>query len=102
MELIEKYEREDAIEMQTEHLFAEMMEDENELADVILTSGLSAIWLIKLLQFAKEFDTDEKFFAMTKGMGVGPAFHALFAVKELRVLMSKYIYERARMLAERT
>ena len=102
MKLIEKYEREDEIERQTDYLFSKLMEDENEIADVLITSGLSAIWLIKILKFAEEFETDDKFFALVKGMDTGTAFNTLFAAKELRVIVSKYLYERARMLAERT
>lgn len=102
MELIEKYRREDELNLQTEYFFEQLMKDENEIADVLITSGLSAIWLIKVLKFAEEFETDDKFFALVKGMDTGAAFNTLFAAKELRVTISKHLYERARTLAERT
>lgn len=102
MNIVEEWERERDLELKAEYFFSELMQDENEIADVILSGGLAPIWLIKLLQFAESFESDEKFHETARPVGTNDAFKALFAAKELRNCVTKVLSERALRMAERT
>lgn len=102
MNIIEKWEREEELALKAERFFSELMQDENEVVDVILSGGLAPIWFIKLLQFAESFESDENFHKIARPLGTNDAFKALFAAKELRNCVAKVLAERAYSMAQRT
>lgn len=102
MNVVEEWEREQDLELKAEHFFSELMRDENEIADVILSGGLAPIWLIKLLEYTEAFESDEKFHEIARPLGTNNAFMALFAAKELRNCIVKVLENRAYVMAERT
>jgi len=98
--LLEQIEREQDLERSTDFWHRELMTDQAELVDALGEPDMMATWLIDLLKHAEALETDKAFFAAAKALDVGPAFHTLFAARQLRVTMSRYMEKRAQRMAE--
>lgn len=98
--LLEQIERERDIERSTDYWHRELMADQDEVINALLEPDMMATWLMKLIKYAEALETDEQFYAATKMIDIGPAWHTLNAARQLRVTMSKYMEERARRYAE--
>lgn len=98
--LLEQIEREEDVEHSTNYWHKELMTDQDEVINALLEPDMMATWLMKLIKYAEALETDQQFYAATKTLEIGPAWHVLHAARQLRLSMSKYMEERARRFAE--
>ena len=98
--LLEQIERERDIERSTDYWHRELMTDQDEVINALLEPDMMATWVMHILRHTAVLETDEQFYAATKMIDIGPAWHVLHAARQLRLSMSKHMEERARRFAE--
>lgn len=98
--LLEQIEREQDIEASADYWHKELMTDQDEVTSAITEPYMMGTWVMRILKYAEALETDEQFYAATKMLDIGPAWHTLNAARQLRLSMSEYMHERARRFAE--
>ena len=98
--LLEQIEREQDLEHSTAYWHKELMTDQDEVTSAITEPYMMGTWVMHILKYAEALETDAQFYAATKTLDIGPAWHTLNAARQLRLTMSKYMEERARRFAE--
>jgi len=88
-------------EQRAERLFFQMMLDEQEVVDALMSDAQASNWLMTLLGYAKAIEGEEQWREAARPLTVGKVFYLANAARQLRKHVARVIDQRAERLAER-